>query len=119
MCNVCTQIANESESVDIFADQLLNMLNQGALSLMVSIGHRTGLFDAMAELPPMSADEIAAQAGLSPRYVKEWLGAMVAGGIVRYAPEDEHYRLPDSHAALRMLLHIIRNVRENNQNKVN
>jgi len=100
MCNACSQITSESASVDVFADQLLNMLNQGALSLMVSIGHRTGLFDAMAELPPAPVDDIAAQAGLSPRYVREWLGAMVAGGIVRYEPGEQHYQLPDSHAAL-------------------
>jgi ubiquinone/menaquinone biosynthesis C-methylase UbiE len=76
------------------------MLNQGALSLMVSIGHRTGLFDAMAELPPSNVGAIAAQAGLTPRYVKEWLGAMVAGGIVRYTPEEKIYNLPAAHAAL-------------------
>jgi hypothetical protein len=100
MCNACSPKVSSPEAVDAFADQLLNMLNQGALSLMVSIGHRTGLFDAMAELPPAEVDDIAAQAGLIPRYVKEWLGAMVAGGIVRYAPEKKHYALPASHATL-------------------
>ena len=54
MCIACSPKVNAPEAVDAFADQLLNMLNQGALSLMVSIGHRTGLFDAMAELPPAS-----------------------------------------------------------------
>ncbi len=100
MCNACSLNVTESEAVDRFADQLLNMLNQGALSLMVSIGHRTGLFDAMAELPPSNVDDIATQAGLTPRYVKEWLGAMVAGGMVRYAPEEKNYHLPAAHAAL-------------------
>jgi SAM-dependent methyltransferase len=100
MCNACSQIVNAPESVDVFADQLLNMLNQGALSLMVSIGHRTGLFDAMSELPSATVEEIAAQAGLTPRYVKEWLGAMVAGGIVHYSPDDKAFHLPASHAAV-------------------
>jgi SAM-dependent methyltransferase len=100
MCNPCSQIADQSQSPDVFADRLLDMLNQGALSLMVSIGHRTGLFDAMAGLPPADADAVAARAGLSPRYVQEWLGAMVAGGIVSYLPGEKAYHLPASHAAL-------------------
>jgi len=76
------------------------MLNQGALSLMVSIGHRTGLFDGMSELPPADAGKIAIHVGLSERYVREWLGAMVAGGVVRFDPANDHYHLPKNHAAL-------------------
>jgi 23S rRNA pseudoU1915 N3-methylase RlmH len=33
-----------------FADRLMGVLNDGAMSLMFSIGHRTGLFDAMASM---------------------------------------------------------------------
>ena len=100
MCNACVPMPNQEQSTDEFANQLLDMLNHGALSLMVSIGHRPGLFDAMAELPPATAAGVAAHAGLEPRYVKEWLGAMVSGGIVRYSADDECYQLPTSHAAL-------------------
>jgi ubiquinone/menaquinone biosynthesis C-methylase UbiE len=100
MCNACMPMLNEEKPVDAFADQLMDMLNQGALSLMVSIGHRTGLFDGMSELPPSTLEEIAGHVGLSERYVKEWLAAMVAGGVIRYEPISRHYHLPDSHAAL-------------------
>jgi SAM-dependent methyltransferase len=100
MCNLCITMNNEAKSTDEFADQLLGMLNQGALSLMVSIGHRTGLFDCMAEKSNSRYDQIAAHSGLEPRYVKEWLGAMVTGGLVHYQPESQTYHLPQSHAAL-------------------
>ena len=100
MCNACIPMLNEEKPVDAFADQLMDMLNQGALSLMVSIGHRTGLFDCMSELPPASAEQIATHAGLDLRYVKEWLAAMVTGGVLRYDPAARHYHLPDNHAAL-------------------
>ena len=33
-----------------FADRLVQILNDGALNLMIGIGHRTRLFDTMAEL---------------------------------------------------------------------
>jgi 2-polyprenyl-3-methyl-5-hydroxy-6-metoxy-1,4-benzoquinol methylase len=82
-----------------FEDRLVEVLNAGALSLMVSVGHRTGLFDAMAELPPASTSEIARQAQLQERYVREWLGAMVAAGVVDHDPRSQTYRLPPEHAA--------------------
>lgn len=100
MCNACIPMLNDIKSVDLFAEKMLDMLNQGALSMMVSIGHRTGLFDCMSELPDASAGEISAHAGLEERYVREWLAAMVAGGVVRYSPDSERYQLPETHAAL-------------------
>ena len=100
MCNACVPMSRDNKSVDEFADQLLNMLNQGALSLMVSIGHRTGLFDAMAELSSATITELASHCGLEKRYVREWLGAMVTGDIVIYDPASNLYHLPETHAAL-------------------
>ncbi len=82
-----------------FAERMLGLLNGGALALMTSVGHRTGLFDAMAGLPPSITEQIAAEASLNERYVREWLGAMVVGGIVEHDPEDGTYRLAPEHAA--------------------
>jgi hypothetical protein len=76
MCNACLPIPSHERSIDAFDESLIGMLNHGALSLMVSIGHRTGLFDAVADLPPPTQVEIAAHSGLDSRYVQEWLGAM-------------------------------------------
>jgi pimeloyl-ACP methyl ester carboxylesterase len=36
-----------------FGGKVLTALNNGALCLMLSIGHRTGLFDIMSEPPPV------------------------------------------------------------------
>jgi hypothetical protein len=82
-----------------FEGRLVEVLNAGALSLMVSVGHRTRLFDAMAELPPATSIEIARSAQLQERYVREWLGAMVAAGVVAYDAASQTYRLPQEHAA--------------------
>lgn len=99
MC-VAHQIAQvDSAASEAFAEALLETLNHGALSLMISIGHRSGLFDAMAELPPSSSDAVATAAGLNERYVREWLGAMVTGGVVEIDPVIGNYVLPPAHAA--------------------
>jgi SAM-dependent methyltransferase len=81
-----------------FADRLLELINGGSLVLMISIGHRTGLFDALAELGDVSSVELARAAGLNERYVREWLGAMVVGRIVEHDPKAGTYLLPDAHA---------------------
>ncbi len=100
MCNACIPMPTQNKSVDQFAEQLIDMLNQGALSLMVSIGHRTGLFDALGELPPATSDEIASHTGLDRRYISEWLKAMVTGTILTYDATTHRYALPEAHAAL-------------------
>ena len=82
-----------------FAERMVGVLNEGSIALMTSIGHRTGLFDAMAGLPPSTSEQIASAAGLNERYVREWLGAMVVGKIVEHDPANETYRLPQEHAA--------------------
>jgi 2-polyprenyl-3-methyl-5-hydroxy-6-metoxy-1,4-benzoquinol methylase len=83
-----------------FADRLVQILNDGALNLMIGIGHRTRLFDVMSELPPSTAESIAQISDLNERYVREWLGAMVTGRIVFYNPAECTYELPPEHAEL-------------------
>jgi hypothetical protein len=46
-----------------------------------------------------TSEEIADRAGLNERYVREWLGAMVTGGIVEYDATSATYRLPPVQAA--------------------
>lgn len=84
---------------EAFSEKMIEMLNQGALALMVSIGHRTGLFDAMAQLGRIDIPALATFADLNERYVREWLGAMVTGGIVDYDETVDRYELPPEHAA--------------------
>jgi ubiquinone/menaquinone biosynthesis C-methylase UbiE len=82
-----------------FADRLLNVLNDGALCLMISVGHRTGLFDVMRTLPPATCAEITDRAALNERYVREWLGAMVTGRVIECDPATDRFSLPPEHAA--------------------
>jgi 2-polyprenyl-3-methyl-5-hydroxy-6-metoxy-1,4-benzoquinol methylase len=78
---------------------MLDMLNSAALMVMTSVGHRTGLFDALRETGAATSQELADAAGLDERYVREWLGAMTTGRIVEYDPESARYTLPAEHAA--------------------
>ena len=94
-----TQSQFDQGRAEAFAGTLLTALNHGALCLMVSVGHRTGLFDAMSKLPPATSEEIAIQTGLNERYVREWLGAMTTAGVVEVDPSTLRFSLPPEHAA--------------------
>ena len=59
----------------------MEILNHGALCL-ISIGHRTGLFDALHAYAPCTSEQLANRSGLNERYVREWLGAMIPARIV-------------------------------------
>ena len=94
-----TTQALDQKKAEKFAEKMIGIINGAALALMTSIGHRTGLFDVLAELPPASSQQIADAAGLNERYVREWLGAMVAGRIIDYDARERTYVLPQEHAA--------------------
>lgn len=98
MCLNC-QIQNlDQEKMDAFADRLVETLNNGAICIMLSIGHRSGLFDHLDGQPPLSSTQLASRASLNERYVREWLNAMVVSKIVEYDAETNRYQLPAEHA---------------------
>ncbi len=92
--------AFDQGAAEAFTERFIDILNGGAVAVMCSIGHRTGLFDAMTGLPPSSSQTIAERAGLAERYVREWLAVMVTGRIVTYDAATLTYHLPPEHAAI-------------------
>ncbi|GAA1467328.1 class I SAM-dependent methyltransferase [Nocardiopsis exhalans] len=87
----------DTDRAQAFAERMVGVLNDGALALMAGIGHRTGLFDTMAGLPPSTSSQIAEASGLRERYVREWLGAMTTGGVVDHDPATGTFHLPAEH----------------------
>lgn len=87
-------------SADVYANRIGRTLNSGFVSLMISIGHRTGLFDVMASLPPSTSMDIALSSGLTERYVREWLAAMTTARIVQYDVRTGTYFLPIEYVAV-------------------
>ncbi len=101
MCSSTTLIQREkSPDTDAFAERLLDIGNNAGTALMISIGHRTGLFDTLAGMAPATSAEVAAAADLEERYVREWLASMVVAGIVLFDPVRDRYQLPEEHAAI-------------------
>jgi 2-polyprenyl-3-methyl-5-hydroxy-6-metoxy-1,4-benzoquinol methylase len=85
---------------DVYAGRVARTLNSGFITMMISVGHRTSLFDVMAVLPPSTSHEIATAAGLTERYVREWLAAMTSAHIVDYDARTATYFLPIEYASV-------------------
>jgi SAM-dependent methyltransferase len=94
MCLACDLPVQSPEE---FAGTLLQHLNGAAVALMLSVGHRTRLFDTLAALPRATSAELAEAAGLNERYVREWLGALVTARIIQH--DQGRFTLPEVHAA--------------------
>ncbi len=65
---------------------------------LVVMGDRLGLYRALAGAGALSSAEVAERAGVSERYVREWLNAQAAGGYVEYDAESGRYTLPPEQA---------------------
>ncbi|MFC0628330.1 class I SAM-dependent methyltransferase [Kribbella deserti] len=93
-----TSSALDAVRAEEFGARMAEVLNDGMLALLMSIGHQVGLFDTLAELPAATSHEIAGAADLQERYVREWLGAMTTAKVLEYDPIARTYRLPAEHA---------------------
>jgi len=93
-----TQTLDQAKT-EAFAGQMIGMLNGALTTLMVSVGHRTALFDRMAAMPPSTSEQIASATGLNERYVREWLGNMTTARVVEHDAAKGTYWLPREHAA--------------------
>lgn len=97
MNELSTTYATEAE--EAFAGRIAGVINDGALAVMISIGHRLGLFETLAGHSSVTSENLAAEAGLAERYVREWLAVMVTGRIVTFDAASGCYGLPPEHAA--------------------
>jgi SAM-dependent methyltransferase len=84
-------------STEAFVERVLGDLAGSYGGVMVSIGHKLGLYRALAGQGPLSPLEVAARAGCDERYVHEWLNSQVAAGYLVYHEESETYELPAEH----------------------
>ena len=88
------------KKMENFEEYMVDVMNKAATSLMLSVGHRTKLFDSMNDCTPVTSQQLAEKSNLNERYVREWLGAMVTGKIIDYDPSNKTYFLSEEKAKL-------------------
>jgi 2-polyprenyl-3-methyl-5-hydroxy-6-metoxy-1,4-benzoquinol methylase len=89
-----------TDTTEEFAERMVGAIDSASLAILLSIGHQTKLFDALAGMPSATSAQIADAAGLNERYVREWLGGVVTCRVVDYDPASQTYSLPRHRAAV-------------------
>lgn len=88
----------DNELTQAFASQVITDLAAAQAGVLTNIGHKLGLYRAMAGCGPLKAEQLAHATGTGARYVREWLSAQVVGGYVKYDPESDTFTFPDEYA---------------------
>ncbi|HZD40228.1 MAG TPA: class I SAM-dependent methyltransferase, partial [Terriglobales bacterium] len=78
----------------------VNDLAAGYGGVMVGLGHKLGLYRAMAGAGPLNSQEVASRSGCAERYVREWLNSQAAGGYVLYHAASATYELTPEQAVV-------------------
>jgi SAM-dependent methyltransferase len=84
--------------LEAFATRAIADIASSYTGVMVSLGHKLGLYKTMAGASPLSAKEVARRAGCAERYVREWLNAQSAAGYLLFHAASETYELTPEHA---------------------
>jgi ubiquinone/menaquinone biosynthesis C-methylase UbiE len=90
-------VAIDSDKLNAFLGKFVADLGATAAAGNVVIGHRLGLYRALAA-GSASADELAARTQTSPRYIAEWLRGQAAGGYVEYDAAADRYSMTQEQA---------------------
>jgi SAM-dependent methyltransferase len=84
--------------VEAFIGQVVTDLSAAFSGVLVNVGRKLGLYQAMADLGACTSVTLAEATGIRERYVREWLANQAAGGYVAYDPEKQTYALPPAQA---------------------
>ena len=87
-------MAIDTDKLQEFLARVVADLGATVAAGNVVIGHRLGLYQALAS-QPARPEELAARTQTSPRYVAEWLCGQAAGGYVEYDPATGTYSMTE------------------------
>jgi ubiquinone/menaquinone biosynthesis C-methylase UbiE len=86
------------QRIEQFTGQEVTDIAAAMAGVMTNLGHKLGLYRAMAESGPIDSHELALRTATDDRSVREWLNAQVAGGYVWFDAGTQRYVLPPEHA---------------------
>ena len=88
----------DQTAVEAFVLRALDDIAAGYLGVLVSVGTRLGLYQALEGAGPISSQELADRVDCAERYVRDWLHAQAAAGYLTYHPTSGTFELPAEHA---------------------
>jgi len=91
--------------IEAFIGQVVTDLSAAFSGVLINVGRKLGLYQAMADLGACTSAALAEATGIRERYVREWLANQAAGGYVAYDPEMQIYVLPPAQTMVLALEH--------------
>src|SRR6476469_1079465 len=98
MATVQQPVEVNAEKLEQFVFRAVEEVGATLNAALVVMGDRLGLYRALAAGGALSPSELASQAGVAERCVREWLNAQAAGGYVDYDTTDGRCSPPAEHA---------------------
>ena len=83
----------DERKLNEFVEKAVTDLAAGYGGVMTVLGHKLGLYRAMAHAGPLDSSEIAKRSGCAERYVREWLNSQAAAGYLAYRATSATYEL--------------------------
>src|SRR5512143_722139 len=87
------------EKLEEITGRALGYLSGAAVSALVYLGDRLGLYRTLRSRGPTTSSELAARSGLHERWVREWLYAQASAGLVN-PRSDGRFELTAEQAAV-------------------
>ncbi|TLQ47702.1 class I SAM-dependent methyltransferase [Streptomyces marianii] len=87
----------DQDNVTAFLERFVSDLGATGAAGSVVIGHRLGLYQALAD-GPATPEQFAERTGCHQRYLTEWLCGQAAGGYVDYDPATGTFSLTEEQA---------------------
>ena len=86
----------DMELVGKKAELLFGYMGGAVISGMIYVGDELGLYRTMAGAGPLTSAELALKAGLSERWLREWLHGQAGAGILDYRGEGRFELSPET-----------------------
>src|SRR5580693_900218 len=90
-------MAIDNDKLHEFLGRFVTDLGATVAAGNVVIGHRLGLYRALAS-GPATPEQLAERTGTTPRYIAEWLRGQAAGGYVTWDGDADRYSLTEEQA---------------------
>ena len=87
-------MAIDEGKLNEFLGRFVSDLGATAAAGNIVVGHRLGLYHALAE-GPATGEELAARTETNTRYIAEWLRGQAAGGYVEYDADTDTYSMTE------------------------
>jgi 2-polyprenyl-3-methyl-5-hydroxy-6-metoxy-1,4-benzoquinol methylase len=92
------QPAADQTVLQEFLGRAIGDLGATLSAALVVIGDRLGLYRAMADGAPVTAEELAGRTATAPAYLRPWLANQAAGGYVEYDHVSQTYSMTPEQA---------------------